>query len=211
MEKFLEIAKRRAKKGSGSAKIHWQKRTAMIKQPDLRGILEPIQWAVVGGVATRAYMPERATIDLDILIKAEDSKKARELMRSAGCKYLGELSIGGSSWQTSDGHLVDIVESDEIWVSEALEELNRDAQGLPVVRLPYLVLMKLCSGRTQDLADISRMLGLASNAEVRKTREIIEKYQPDDLEDLESLISLGRLELKEETMAKQVDNKKKEA
>ena len=33
--------------------------------------------------------------------------------------------------------------------------------GLPIIDLPYLVLMKLSASRTQDLADISRMLGLA--------------------------------------------------
>ena len=36
--------------------------------PDLRQVLTGIPWVVVGGVATRAYMPERATKDLDILV-----------------------------------------------------------------------------------------------------------------------------------------------
>jgi len=195
MKKLLEIALRRAKKGSGSSKIHLQKRTAMIKRPDLSKILKSIQWAVVGGVATRAYMPERATIDIDILVKTKDNKKARELMRTAGCKYIQEIAIGGSTWEMPDANLVDIIESDEIWISEALDELNRDAQGLPIISLPYLVLMKLRSGRTQDLADISRMLGLADDDDIHRVRKIVEKYQPDDLEDLESLITLGRLEV----------------
>ena len=36
--------------------------------------------------------------------------------------------------------------------------------GLPVIALRYLVLMKLEAGRTQDLADVSRMHGGAPNA-----------------------------------------------
>ena len=37
--------------------------------PDLRKILKGILWVIIGGVATRAYMPERMTKDLDILVK----------------------------------------------------------------------------------------------------------------------------------------------
>jgi hypothetical protein len=39
------------------------------------------------------------------------------------------------------------------------------------------------------------MLGLAHDDEIQKTREVVEKYQPYDLDDLESLISLGKLEI----------------
>ena len=40
--------------------------------PDLRELLGGLDWVIVGGVATRAYMPERMTNDLDILIRASD-------------------------------------------------------------------------------------------------------------------------------------------
>jgi hypothetical protein len=56
--------------------------------------------------------------------------------------------------------------------------------------------MKLHSGRVQDLADISRMLGVADEDSLRKVRMIIVEYLPDDTEDLESLILLGKLETK---------------
>lgn len=69
-----------------------------------------------------------------------------------------------------------------------------DPQGLPVLSLPYLVLMKVLSSRTQDLADVSRMLGLATESERQATRQVFEKWWPDALEDLESLIVLGELE-----------------
>ena len=45
-----------------------------------------------------------------------------------------------------------------------------DAAGFPVLDLPYLVLMKLETSRAQDLADLSKMLGLAADDELDRTR-----------------------------------------
>jgi len=54
--------------------------------------------------------------------------------------------------------------------------------------------MKLESGRLQDLADISRMLGCADESQVDEVRKIIISYRPQDMDDLESMLALGRLE-----------------
>ena len=59
-----------------------------------------------------------------------------------------------------------MIESDADWVPEALATARRAPDGLPVIDLPYLVLMKLESGRTQDLADVSRMLGGAGETDL---------------------------------------------
>ena len=64
---------------------------------------------------------------------------------------------------------------------------------VPILPLPYLVLMKYQSGRAQDLADIERMLGQASDWQLAQTREFFGEHRANDLEDLESLIELGRL------------------
>ena len=66
--------------------------------------------------------------------------------------------------------------------------------GLPVIRLPYLILMKLRSGRGTDAGDLSRMLGGADEGDLEQVRAVIEQYQPDAVEDLEGFIQLGRLE-----------------
>ncbi len=55
--------------------------------------------------------------------------------------------------------------------------------------------MKLSASRTQDLADVSRMLGLAEEKELGKIRKIIKTYLPTAAEDLESLLTLGKLEI----------------
>lgn len=60
--------------------------------------------------------------------------------------------------------------------------------------LPYLVLMKLNAGRMQDWADLSRMMGWAAEKDVSQVRMIVAPYRPEDREDVESLIFLGRKE-----------------
>ena len=56
---LIDMALRRARPGTGSSHAMMHQRTAMNDWPDLRDILQGFQWVIVGGVATRAYMPER--------------------------------------------------------------------------------------------------------------------------------------------------------
>ncbi len=55
--------------------------------------------------------------------------------------------------------------------------------------------MKLEASRTTDISDISRMLGQANEVELNEVRKAIEIYDPNSLEDLESLIILGKIEM----------------
>jgi hypothetical protein len=192
---LLEIALRRARPGTGSAEVFLRARTAMATWLDLTELLAGVPWAVVGAVATRAYMPERVTQDLDVLIAAEDAAEVRARLQAADYSQVQELSIGGMTWRSPAGAPVDVIESRLPWVPEALCEPGRDPQGLPVLKLHYLVLMKVQAGRTQDLADAARMLGLASEELRRETRQLFHRWLPDALEDLESLITLGELEM----------------
>lgn len=168
-----------------------------MRVPNLTPVLGPIPWAVVGAVATRLYMPERATRDLDIAVRSEDAPEVRRRLAGAGFEYQGELSIGGSSWLSAEGIPMDVLEMSQPWLAQALSETerNRDAQGLPVLSLPYLVLMKFQAGRVQDLADVTRMLGQASDEAVDAVRDLFAQYSPADLDDLESLVLLGRMEM----------------
>lgn len=194
---FIDIARRRQKAGTGSNLEVLSRRTIKIHWINLSNVLSSIHWAVVGGVATRLYMPERMTDDLDIVILAKHAQDARQMLRMSGFVYVGELSIDGSSWKSPEGAIVDVLESDEEWLEPALSEAqsNRDEQGLPILPLPFLVLMKLRAGRPQDLADVARMLGQANDQSLERLRNLFAHYAPADCEDLESLISLGKLEL----------------
>jgi hypothetical protein len=166
--------------------------------PDLRSYLRDTSWATVGAAATRHYMPERLTNDLDILIHSNDEARVEDAIRASGARKAGALSIGGSSWTLSDGFHLDILVSNEPWVMAALEQasLNVDMQGLPVLPLGYLVLLKFRASRLQDVADMSRMLGQATADQLHEVRAVFQAWEPDGLEDVESLIALGQLEMK---------------
>ena len=167
----------------------------MDELPDLPSILDPLPWAVVGAMAARYYMPERATRDLDVAVRAADGPEARRRLQAAGFHYAGELLILGSSWRAPGGLALDVLELEAEWAEAALAEAQRSREATGwILPLPYLVLMKFEAGRLQDLADIARMLGQATEAQMQAVREVFQRYRPQDLEDLESLRLLGRLE-----------------
>ena len=168
-----------------------------MRWPDLSQALGRLPWAVAGAAATRLYMPERSTQDLDVVVLAGDGTEVRRRLEAGGYASKGELAIGGSAWTAPDGTPVDVIEGRETWWPQALAEAtgNRDAQGLPVLTLPYLVLMKLLAGRVQDVADVTRMLGHADEEGVAGVRSVIGGHATDLSEDLESLITLGKLEV----------------
>lgn len=143
------------------------------------------------------YMPERATKDLDVVIRGQDAEKATHLFETAGFTLKGRLSIGGSSWTTDDGTPIDVIEIDAHWIDDALQRAaqNRDHTGAPILTLPYLVLMKLRSGRMRDLSDIGRMLIPASTDDLDAVRDVVRRLEPDALDDLDSTIALAHLEL----------------
>ena len=166
--------------------------------PDLRPVLQGIPWVVGGAVATRAYMPERATKDLDILVRREDGDKVRKRLEAAGYTFVTHLTgVPGFLFHSPEGVEVDVMLGDDPWLDEALAHPRQDPAGFPVLDLPYLVLMKMKSSRAQDVADLSRMLGLASDEELASVRTVVARYAPTEMDDLESLIYLGRFEMKD--------------
>lgn len=191
--RYLDIIRRRVRPGSGS--LFFQRRTTILPIPDLQAVIRQTRFVIVGGVATRRYMPERATQDVDILVLANDAPLLYEELTRAGCLREGDLAVGESSWRLPDGWLLNVIVSDAVWVQDALQSHEYDATGLPVIALPYLVLMKLHYGRAQDIADITRMLGGADEDTLQDVRTVIATYAPDARDDLESMIELGKLEL----------------
>lgn len=190
---YVTLALKRAHPGSGSGPETLWARTWRHPVFDLRTITTT-PFVVIGGVATRLYAPERMTDDLDVLILRETAEEfGRELTRG-GCRIEGRLAVGGSHWRMPDGVSLDALESDEPWASEAIRRPQKGPDGLPVVALPYLVLMKMRASRGIDIGDLGRMLGAADDAALNETRGVIRRYLPDGVEDLESLIFLGRLE-----------------
>jgi hypothetical protein len=96
--------------------------------------------------------------------------------------------------QAPDGTELDVLFGNYPWLKEALTQTGQDPAGYPVVGLPYLALMKMQAQRAQDWADVSRMLGWASDADLDEVRAVIKQYSPEDMDDLESLIFIGKKE-----------------
>lgn len=165
--------------------------------PDLRSTLAGIPWAIVGGVATRAYMPERTTQDMDILVHRADGPVVTARLEAAGFEIVSDLAIPGRAFRAPDGSELDVLFGDQPWLGEALDHPRADAAGYPVIDLPYLALLKLQAARAQDWADVARMLGMASPEQIATTRALVQAQSPVDLEDLDALIYLGRQELGE--------------
>ncbi len=194
---MIDFCLRRVKPGTGSAAEFLQRRTAMNSWPDLRPILQGILWVIVGGVATRAYMPERVTQDLDILVRGQDGALVRKRLEEAGYLYVSPLAVPGFLVRSSEGVEIDVLLGDYPWLDEALAHSQQDPAGYPILDLPFLVLMKVAAARAQDIADVTRMLGLASGDELARVRETFARYAPGEVEDLESLIYLGQMEMGE--------------
>jgi hypothetical protein len=193
---FLRLALRRAARGTGSSMEFYQRRTAVQPIPDLRQILDPIKWVLVGGIALRAYMPERMTLDVDILIHERDLISARSAFIGAGYRVVGLLSIGGLTVEPSLPQTmpIDILARSDEWVDAALRSPASDSAGYPVLGRPYLTLMKLQAGRTQDLADVQRLLAGTPAGERASTRALIVQHNPELVEDYDALCTLADLE-----------------
>jgi hypothetical protein len=164
--------------------------------PDLLPLLHGIRWALVEGLALRAYMPERMTLDVDILVHERDASAVRAAFVAAGSRVLGQLSIGGFTVQESDSEAmpIDVLTRTDPWLDDALAQPAHDSAGYPVLGRPYLVLMKLQAGRTQDLADVQRRLAQTSSTERAAIRTLVETFSPELVEDYDSLITLADLE-----------------
>ncbi len=161
---------------------------------DLRQVIRKARFLLVGGLATRHYMPERTTLDTAILVLAGDQEAVERELTAAGCQQLGVHAIGGSTWTLPDGTTLDVVVSAAPWAQEAIEHPLQTADGIPVIALPYLVLMKLVAGRSQDIADSTRMLGGADENALADVRAAVARHNPGAVSDVESMIVLGRLE-----------------
>jgi len=193
-KRYLWMASRHARRGSGSGSAVLRERSEVYGSPNLDFLKARVDFVVVGGLATRLYMPERMTLDTDILVLAMDVPAAEQALEGAGGAKEGALAIGGSTWRMPEGRTLDLITLDAPWTEDAVRNPVEGEDDLPYIALPYLVLMKLASGRLQDLADIGRMLGAAGDETIEGVRKVVSQYRPEDVDDLESIVRLGKLE-----------------
>ena len=168
--------------------------------PDLAQVLGAIPWSVIGAVAAPTHLPERAADDLDILVHTRDAGHVERRLEQGGWLCAGRSAIDRSTWIGPDGDNLRVLAGSLKWVDDALARAgnSRNADGLPTLPLPHLVLLKLQSNSAQDVADIARILGAADEISLSQVRAVIARHAPQDTEDLEALIELGRHEHDEE-------------
>ena len=191
---MIDMALRNGKPGTGSNHEFMRRRTAENPWPDLREILKSVEWAIVGVVATRAYMPERMAQAMDILVHESTGEIVIKLLEQAGYRLVSQLAVPGYLMISPDGEELDVIFGNYSWLKKALTNTGEDPAGYPVIKLPYLVMMKMEAQRVRDLGDLGTMLGWASDADLDEVRAVVKQYTPEDLEDLESLIFIGRKE-----------------
>jgi hypothetical protein len=171
----------------------------VLKPEDLFGDVPAI---VVGGVAARAYAPERFTKDIDFLIEHDRFVEATSLLAKRGWKRKvdlvfpnASLGLAGEAWE-KDGQEIDVIATDQAWANEAFETPAYDQTGLRVIPLAYLVLMKLDSARGVDQGDLTRMLGRLDDSEIDTIVRIVEKHShdPQAADDVRQYALLGRME-----------------
>jgi hypothetical protein len=191
----LDMVRRRQRPGTGSSREFLERRTAMNPWPDLRAIFKNIPRALIGGVATRAYMAERMTKDMEVLVHERDGDEAIDRLKQAGYTVVSRLIIPGYLLRSPEGIELDVQFGKYPWLDKVLARPNSDPAGYPVIGLPYLVLLKMWATRDQDWTDITRMLSTATDEQRDEVRAIIKHYSPEDVEDLETMIYLGQREM----------------
>lgn len=92
-KQFITLVRKRVQPGSGSRLEFLNTRTWNYPVTDIRSIILTTPFVVVGGVATRLYMPERMTLDLDILILTSDALQLYQELLAGGARREGSLSI----------------------------------------------------------------------------------------------------------------------
>lgn len=158
-------------------------------------------FAVIGAMAANQYMPARSTADIDFGISNADESRAAANLIEAGWTRRRRLELRspltGWAWTNEDGAEIDVISVPGNWGKDLIEKAaNNRFGGLPTATLPHIVVLKLFAGRMADGSDISRMLGHQEEPMIEAVRIVARKIlqNPEDIEDLEQLIELGRLE-----------------
>ncbi len=207
---YLERGMKRTPRGAGSDLTFLM--TLPLAEVELRPEdFGDVPALVVGGVAARAYAPERHTKDINFLIEHERFPDAKARLRGLGYCFLRSLAfpntglgLYGEAYSKEQVE-VDIISSPQEWCRQAFQGRVEDRTGLRVIPLSYFVLMKLDSARGVDQGDLTRVLGRLNENEIEQLVAVTGKYSadPEIAEDVRQYAALGRWELESEPQDQQ--------
>ncbi|HEX7376996.1 MAG TPA: hypothetical protein VF278_07780 [Pirellulales bacterium] len=151
----------------------------------LQGLTVP--HAIIGGHAVTFHGRPRMTDDVDVLVASENLQNA---IRQLQLQQVAPLRTGGYTGTTPAGLRIDLVCPNQPWVESAIANPISTPYG-PMVNSPYLVISKLWDSRgSQDETDVLGVLGRMGDAELNATRQLVARFLPNDVDDLESLITM---------------------
>ncbi len=151
----------------------------------LQGLNVP--YAIIGGHAVTFHGRPRMTDDIDILVASEDRQNAITHLQ---LQKLSPLRTGGYSGVTPAGLRIGVVSPSQPWFEPAIANAVPTPHG-PMVRGPFLVITKLWDSRgSRDETDVLGVLGRMGDDELNVTRQLVGQYLPNEVDDLESLISV---------------------
>lgn len=138
-----------------------------------------VRHALVGGIAVGAHGAPRATRDVDLLVSQAEAFEGTTI-----------LSFKAGIPIAVRGVVVDYLTPEGSAHADVLQQALLDAsrsEGLPVVALEPLILMKLVAGRRRDLDDVSRLLEPADLQS--RVRVYLQSHAPELLERLDMALS----------------------
>jgi hypothetical protein len=131
-------------------------------------LAESVDYAIVGGVAVCLHGYRRNTVDLDLLIRAEDTEKVRSILESDGLQWIES----DKKFRTTSGVAIQFLIAGEKQGSGSAATFpdpsdplhSVQIEGLKVLSLPALIQSKVASGagnlrRThKDFADVVELI-----------------------------------------------------
>ncbi|MGD1866782.1 MAG: hypothetical protein ACFB0D_19695 [Phormidesmis sp.] len=177
----------------------------MLSLTRLKALLpDNLPYAIIGGIATTFYMPTRTTQDLDLLVLANDAELLEQSLARQNWTKLENIYINsegieilGGAWKSSEGELLDLLYTPNLsWAATALRPENTMSapDGLRVIALPYLILLKLIARRNRDILDIEEMLQYCDKQKIAQIRAVISASMPALSEDLEQHIAIAQMD-----------------
>lgn len=126
-----------------------------------------LAYAIVGGVAVSLHGYQRNTVDVDILVRREDTVAVRECCKQHGFVWNSEER----AFRDQNGVAVEFLISHEkagsgLNFPDPSDEVTTSIEGLVVVSLPRLIELKMACGlgnmrRTyRDLADVIELIAI---------------------------------------------------
>ena len=129
-----------------------------------------IPYGICGGVAVCLHGYQRNTVDVDLIIRPEDSDRVRSLLEKSGFTWNPEAV----EFTTEDGFVVQFLvagakagKGSEVKIAVPEGDLNvEEIEGMSVVRLSRLIEMKIACGESnlrrthRDFADVVELIAI---------------------------------------------------